>query len=57
MLTFCPVKFVSTVTLNAHITGVASTIIFFLPENIVNSLEIMLNLADAGLNCPKDIEA
>lgn len=56
MLTFCPVKFVSTVTLNAHITGVASTI-FFLPENIVNSLEIMLNLADAGLNCPKDIEA
>lgn len=55
MLTFCPVKFVS--TLNAHITGVASTIIFFLPENIVNSLEIMLNLADAGLNCPKDIEA
>lgn len=32
-------------------------IFFFLPENIVNSLEIMLNLADAGLNFPKDIEA
>lgn len=55
--TFCSVKFVSTVTLNAHIAGVASTVNVFLLENMVNSLEIMLNLADAGLNCPKVIEA